>query len=98
MKQILVNAPQVGLLLHSARKQKGYSQADIASRLGLTQSRMSKLEMNASALRLDQLLSLCAHLGLELTLREKLPSAKLSVEPARTVSDGDPKRPSASEW
>ena len=98
MEQILSNSQQVGLLLQSARKHKGYSQAYVAARAGISQSRLSKLETNAAAMSLDMLLSMSAQLGLELTLREKSPGANLSVVSADSVVPGDSLPPSEPEW
>lgn len=98
MEQILSNSQQVGLLLQSARKHKGYSQAYVAARAGISQSRLSKLETNTAAMSLDMLLSMSAQLGLELTLREKSPGANLSVVSADSVAPGDSLPPSEPEW
>ncbi|WP_033447357.1 helix-turn-helix domain-containing protein, partial [Bordetella bronchiseptica] len=40
----------------------------LASRIGLSQSRVSHLELNAHQLSVEQLLAWCAALGLELTI------------------------------
>ncbi len=98
MEQILSNSQQVGLLLQSARKHKGYSQAYVAARAGISQSRLSKLETNAAAISLDMLLSMCSQLGLELTLKEKSPGTNLSVVSADSVAPGDSRTPSEPEW
>jgi HTH-type transcriptional regulator/antitoxin HipB len=98
VEQILSNSQQVGLLLQSARKHKGYSQAYVAARAGISQSRLSKLETNTAAMSLDMLLSMSAQLGLELTLREKSPGANLSVVSADSVAPGDSLPPSEPEW
>jgi HTH-type transcriptional regulator/antitoxin HipB len=93
VEQILSNSQQVGLLLQSARKHKGYSQAYVAARAGISQSRLSKLETNAAAISLDMLLSMCSQLGLELTLKEKSPGTNLSVVSADSVAAGDSRAP-----
>lgn len=41
----LVTAPQLGVLLRSARKQLGLTQAEVASHLGSRQNRVSHLEL-----------------------------------------------------
>ena len=71
MQHILLTVSQAGQLLQSARKAAGLSQAQLAMRLGLGQSRLSKLEQNPGALTLEQLLALCGALGLELSVAEK---------------------------
>ncbi|MDB5912121.1 MAG: transcriptional regulator [Ramlibacter sp.] len=71
MKHILVTPLQVGQLLQTARKAAGQSQAQLAARLGLSQSRLSKLEQNPGSLTLDQLLALCGALALEMSVQER---------------------------
>lgn len=66
--QVLLTAPQLGQTLLAARKARGMSQAALASRLGLSQPRVSFLEQNAGDLSVEQLLAWCAILGLELSI------------------------------
>lgn len=66
--QVLQTAPQLGQTLLAARKARGMSQAALASRLGLSQPRVSFLEQNAGDLSVEQLLAWCAILGLELSI------------------------------
>ena len=70
--QVLLATPQLGLTLLAARKARGMSQAALASRLGLSQPRVSFLEQNAGDLSLEQLLAWCAILGLELTIGSRI--------------------------
>ncbi|MEC9357740.1 MAG: helix-turn-helix transcriptional regulator [Pseudomonadota bacterium] len=64
----LMTAAQLGSVLQAARKAQGLTQAALASRIGLSQSRVSHLELNAHELSVEQLLAWCAALGLELTI------------------------------
>ncbi|MPS26240.1 helix-turn-helix transcriptional regulator [Pigmentiphaga sp.] len=66
--QVLVTATQLGAVLQAARKSRGMTQSALAGRIGLSQSRVSHLELHADELSLEQLLAWCAALGLELTL------------------------------
>ena len=66
--QVLLTAPHLGQTLLSARKARGMSQAALATRLGLSQPRVSFLEQNAGDLSVGQLLAWCAVLGLELSI------------------------------
>jgi HTH-type transcriptional regulator/antitoxin HipB len=70
--QVLLATPQLGQTLLAARKARGMSQAALASRLGLSQPRVSYLEQNAGDLSVDQLLAWCAILGLELTIGSRI--------------------------
>jgi len=62
---------QVGALLTARRKALGLSQAAVASRLGISQNRLSELETEPAHLTLDRLLALTGLLGLDLVLQEK---------------------------
>lgn len=64
----LVTAGQLGSMLQAARKAKGLTQSALAVRIGLSQSRVSHLELNAHELSVEQLLAWCAALGLELAV------------------------------
>ena len=71
MQQILSLSNQLAPLLQAARKSAGLSQTELAKRLGLSQSRMSAMELDPASMRLDQLLSICATLQLELVVQTK---------------------------
>lgn len=68
---VLVTAAQLGAELQAARKAKGLTQAALAGRIGLSQSRVSHLELNAHELSVEQLLAWCAALGLELAVGQR---------------------------
>lgn len=63
-----LSTTQLGAALRSARKGQGLTQAQLAERLNMSQSRVSHLEQNPGQLSVDQLLDTCAALGLELTI------------------------------
>ena len=71
MKQIVSISNQLSPLLQAARKSAGLSQTELAKRLDLSQSRMSAIELDPASMRLDQLLSICATLHLELVVQTK---------------------------
>ena len=73
--QPLVTALQLGQLLKAARKRRKLTQAQVAGRLGLSQNRVSHLELHADELSFRQLLGWCAAVGLELHLAERNSSA-----------------------
>jgi HTH-type transcriptional regulator/antitoxin HipB len=73
LKHVLLTPLQVGQLLQTARKAAGQSQAQLAALVGLSQSRLSKLEQNPGSITLDQLLALCGALALELSVQERAP-------------------------
>lgn len=71
ISQVLITAPQLGQLLVSTRKQRKLTQAAVASRVGLSQNRISYLENHPDEISVRQLLSWCAAIGLELRLGER---------------------------
>ncbi|MFC7411238.1 helix-turn-helix domain-containing protein [Hydrogenophaga atypica] len=75
--QTLVTASQLGVLLQGVRKSHQLTQAQLGERMGLSQRRISELEREPGTLSVDQLLAICARLGLQLTVqpREQAPLA-----------------------
>ena len=71
MKQILSIPEQLVPILQSARKSAGLSQSVLSKRMGMSQSRMSAIELDPASMRLEQLLSICAILQLELVVQTK---------------------------
>lgn len=67
--QPIITATQLGTLLQSARKSHKLTQAQLGARLGLSQRRVSELELAPGTLSVDQLLAICAQLGLQLSLQ-----------------------------
>lgn len=86
MQQILSISDQLAPLLQAARKSAGLSQTELARRLDLSQSRMSAMELDPASMRLDQLLSICATLQLELVVQTK------------DTSDNKQPSPIGQEW
>lgn len=56
-------------VLQAFRKESGMSQTDVAARMGLTQQKLSHLELNAQNASADRILRLLSVLGVELVLR-----------------------------
>ncbi|WP_433694814.1 helix-turn-helix domain-containing protein [Herbaspirillum seropedicae] len=71
MSHPLLTTSQLGQLLVAARKRKKLTQAEVATRLGLSQNRISHLEHHPHEISTKQLLSLCATLELELRTGER---------------------------
>jgi HTH-type transcriptional regulator / antitoxin HipB len=64
----LRTAPQLGALVRERRRELALSQAELARRLGVSQSRVSVLESHPDRLTVEQLLSLASALQLTLHL------------------------------
>ena len=71
MKQILSITDQAGPLLQAARKSARLSQTALASRLGISQSRVSAMEFDPGSISLAQLLAMCSALNLELVVQTR---------------------------
>jgi HTH-type transcriptional regulator/antitoxin HipB len=67
----ITHATQIGATLSARRKSLDLSQAEVASRLGLSQNRLSELESRPETLTVAQLLALLNVLGLEMTVAEQ---------------------------
>lgn len=64
----LINPRQLGTILQSARKAQRLTQAALAERVGMSQSRISYLEKHPAEINVGQLMRICTALGLELTV------------------------------
>ncbi len=83
-------ADQLPGLLQSFRKACGLTQADVASRLGITQQTLSALERNATAVSAARLMKLLSILDVELVLRRPR-----GVSPKSGSAPGGPGR---AQW
>jgi HTH-type transcriptional regulator/antitoxin HipB len=75
MQQFLSNPVQLGQILQSARKARKLTQAAVAQHLGLSQSRLSVLETDPSAITFQQLMALVNLYDLRLQLLDKQTTA-----------------------
>jgi HTH-type transcriptional regulator/antitoxin HipB len=72
--QLVTTPAQLGEVLRGRRKARGLSQAELAARLNISQSRLSTLESDPAGLTLDRLLALAGVLGLEIVVQDRAPS------------------------
>ena len=82
--QPLPTSRNLGWMLQSVRKSKRLTQAHLASRVGVSQSRISHLEQHPDELSVQQLLAWCSALDLELAI-----GPKAALNP-RSTSSGTP--------
>lgn len=75
MLHTLVTPTQMGQILKTSRKAKQLNQTELASRVGLSQSRISAFEQQPEHIGLGQLLSVLNALGLELTVQVRQTAA-----------------------
>lgn len=71
MEQLLASPEQLSRILRTARRRKGQTQFAAASKLDLSQSRLSAMELNAGSITVEQLLNLLSLYGLEVVVRDK---------------------------
>jgi HTH-type transcriptional regulator/antitoxin HipB len=67
----ITTTTQVGATLSARRKHLGLTQEQVASRVGLSQNRLSVLESRPETLTVEQLIALMNVLGLELRIGER---------------------------
>ncbi|NGZ88397.1 helix-turn-helix domain-containing protein [Duganella aceris] len=85
MRQILSLSKQLGPIIQSARKSAGLSQTELAQRLGISQSRISAMELDPGSINVEQLLALLAALNHEVLVQPK-------------TSIGEERGSNTSEW
>jgi HTH-type transcriptional regulator/antitoxin HipB len=70
----ITTTTQIGAILSARRKHLDLTQEQVASRLGLSQNRLSVLESRPETLTVEQLVALLAVLGLEMRIDERSPA------------------------
>ncbi|MDO9436202.1 helix-turn-helix domain-containing protein [Hydrogenophaga sp.] len=90
MDYLISISDQLAPQLRSLRKVRRLSQADLALKLGVTQSRIAAIERNPSAVSAGQLLDLLKVLGVDLVLRDT-PAPVGATSPVSDISDTGPK-------
>lgn len=78
--RLVTTAAQVGEIIRSSRKARGIPQLELATKLGVSQSRLSILESHPGDLTLDRLIALGGILGFELLLQPKAEARRPNVE------------------
>jgi HTH-type transcriptional regulator / antitoxin HipB len=70
---------QIGNLIRRARKQRGWSQSQLAERVGVRQGTISLIETGNPATKLDTLLAILAALELELQVASRLNGSRAGI-------------------
>ena len=82
MDYLISISDQLAPQLRSLRKVRQLSQADLARKLGVTQSRIAAIERNPAAVSTGQLLEILKILGVDLVLRDtQAPPGDTSAPP-----------------
>lgn len=71
MGQTILTETQLGHLLQGYRKKRRLNQTQLAQRAGMSQARLSTLELHPGRITVAQLLRITAALGLEITISER---------------------------
>ncbi|MCE4059454.1 MULTISPECIES: helix-turn-helix domain-containing protein [Pandoraea] len=71
MNQLIASSTQLGEILRSARRSAGLTQLEAATRLGLSQSRLSALELDPKIISVEQLLALMGLYRLDLVVQSR---------------------------
>jgi len=71
MEYVVRTPEQLGQVLKSCRQQRGLTQSDVGSRVGIQQSRISQIELHGAPATIETLYKLLSALGLALVLRDK---------------------------
>lgn len=68
--QLVTTPAQLGEIIRGRRKARKLSQAELAAKLNVSQSRLSALESDPAGITLERLLSLASILGLEIIVSD----------------------------
>jgi HTH-type transcriptional regulator/antitoxin HipB len=98
MKQILSLSRQLGPLLQSARKRAGLSQTALAQRLGISQSRISAMELDPGSISVNQLLALLAALDHEVLVQPRQGATAADPADAAATAAAADRAGSAPDW
>jgi len=76
MAQLLTNSTQLGHIIKARRRALALTQRALATKLAITQNRMSQLEADPGALSFERLIELLNILGLNLLIDDRQPHRK----------------------
>jgi HTH-type transcriptional regulator/antitoxin HipB len=71
MSQVLTHSAQLGQILVTRRRAFKLSQRALATKLAISQNRLSEIETNPGSLTVERLLELANLLGLEIVIQDR---------------------------
>jgi HTH-type transcriptional regulator/antitoxin HipB len=80
MNDLARTPKQIGTIIQRARKQRAWTQSDLAERAGLRQGTISVIEKGDKPAKLDSILAVLAALDLEFRVGERSKSAGKDIE------------------
>lgn len=95
---------QLRQMLKSLRKTRQMTQAQLAQRLGVVQSRVADIEREPGSVSVEQLMNVLSVLGAQLVVRETAPSVppdapcRAPDDQATASPDGTPGAPPRGQW
>ena len=89
MQQVITTPIQLGHICATARKSLSRSQAVEAAKLGISQSRLSKMELHPETMTLAQVLMLCSSLGLEVQVATRVGPSTAAGQPVGADASTD---------
>ena len=83
MKTTIATTGQLGPLLKRLRRDKGLSQQELGTRIGLSQERISRIESRPESVTLDQLLTVMMALDATFSVELRTAGTDTPAEPLR---------------
>jgi len=80
MNDLARTPKQIGTIIQRARKQRAWTQSDLAERAGLRQGTISVIEKGDKPAKLDSILAILAALDLEFRVGERSKGAGQDIE------------------
>ena len=86
MSYLLQTPDQLAVHLRALRLAKGWSQKQLAEKLGLSQSRIARIERDPLSISVDQMLKVLSVLGASMRIQLDASRSNLMVMPAAQVT------------
>ena len=80
MNRLARTPRQIGTIIQRARKQRNWTQSDLAERAGLRQATISVIEKGDKTAKLDTILAVLAALDLEFTIAPRSKGTPSDIE------------------
>lgn len=80
MSNLARTPKQIGTIIQRARKQRDWTQSDLAERAGLRQGTISVIEKGDKPAKLDSILAVLAALDLEFRVKERAKGTGRDIE------------------
>ncbi|MBX3675079.1 MAG: helix-turn-helix transcriptional regulator [Burkholderiales bacterium] len=92
MDYTVKTSSQLGMHLRSLRRAAGKTQSNVGSRTGISQKRLSTLELNPGRITVDQLLAIAGALDFDVVLKPRHTDALAAAAAGDGIADADATR------